>query len=196
MHGFADDAGRVLASFIGRKVRTFPAGAGESAFIELAHDDGLDALGRGLAGHIPLRGFFKMDFKRDARDGRWHLLEINARASLWLNLGAANGVNLASVGYDYLVHGVCPLPARARTDYRWLSLRLDYRAARELRQRGELGLVRWLWSILASRNIYNLFSLSDPGPWVATWKRRFSRLISRGPRRVFALLPRWRSTAS
>ena len=195
-HGFADASGRVLASFIGRKLRTFPAGAGESAFIELAHDDGLEALGRDIAARCPLRGFFKMDFKRDTRDGRWHLLEINARASLWLNLGAANGVNLARVAYDYLVEGKRPAAVRARTDYRWISLALDYRAARELGARGELGLGRWLGSILASRNIYNLFSWSDPGPWLATWKRRLTRRLARAPRRVVSLLPRWRSTAS
>jgi len=195
-HGFADESGHVLASFIGRKVRTFPAGAGESAFIELAHDEGLEALGRWIAGRCPLRGFFKMDFKRDPGDGRWHLLEINSRASLWLNLGAANGVNLARVGYDYLVDGTRPTPVRARTDYRWISLALDYKAARELGRRGELRLAAWIGSILASRNIYNLFSWSDPGPWLATWKRRLVRRLVRAPRRVVSLLPRWRSTAS
>jgi predicted ATP-grasp superfamily ATP-dependent carboligase len=195
-HGFADESGHVLASFIGRKVRTFPAGAGESAFIEIAHDDSLEALGREVAARCPLRGFFKMDFKRDPRDGRWHLLEINARASLWLNLGAANGVNLARVAYDYLVHGRPAEPMRALTRYRWLSLALDWRAARELAARGELGFAGWARSILASRNIYNLFSWSDPGPWIALWKARFARKLVHAPRRVLSLVPRWRSTAS
>jgi len=194
-HGFADESGRVLAGFIGRKVRTFPVGAGESAFIELAHDDGLEALGREVAARCPLRGLFKMDFKRDPRDGRWHLLEINARASLWLNLGAANGVNLARVAYDYLVYGRTPEPSRALTRYRWLSLGLDWRAARQLASRGEMGLVAWARSILASRNIYNLFSWTDPGPWFALWKARFVRRLIRAPGRVFSMLP-WRSTAS
>jgi predicted ATP-grasp superfamily ATP-dependent carboligase len=195
-HGFADEAGHVLAAFTGRKVRTFPAGAGESAFIELAHDEALEALGREIAVRCPLRGLFKMDFKRDARDGRWHLLEINARASLWLNLGAANGVNLARVAYDYLVHGARPEPARASTRYRWLSLALDWRAARELAGRGELGFAAWARSILASRNIYSVFSWSDPGPWLALWKARLARKLVRAPKRVFSLLPRWRSSAS
>ncbi|HEX5128692.1 MAG TPA: ATP-grasp domain-containing protein [Usitatibacter sp.] len=195
-HGFADESGHVLASFVGRKVRTFPAGAGESAFIEIANDESLEALGREVAAKCPLQGLFKMDFKRDTRDGRWHLLEINARASLWLNLGAANGVNLARVAYDYLVYGRAPEPVRAQTRYRWLSLALDWRAARELAARGELGLAAWARSILASRNIYNLFSWSDPGPWFALWRARFARRIVRAPRRFFSHIPRWRSTAS
>ena len=176
-------------------MRTFPVGAGESAFIELAHDEGLEALGREVAARCPLQGLFKMDFKRDPRDGRWHLLEINARASLWLNLGAANGVNLPRVAYDYLVYGRAPEPLRALTRYRWLSLGLDWRAARELARRGDLGFIAWARSILASRNIYNLFSWTDPAPWFALWKARFVRRVIRAPGRVFSMLP-WRSTAS
>jgi D-aspartate ligase len=196
-HGFADEAGHVLASFIGRKIRTFPAGSGESAFIELAHDDGLEALGRDIAARCPLRGFFKMDFKRDRRDGRWHLLEINARASLWLNVAAVNNVNLASAAYEYLVHGRTPAPARGSTHYRWLSFALDRRAAAQLMQRGELGILAWIRSVASPRNVYNLFSWSDPGPWLAFWKSRLTRKLGRAPRRVASLLiPRWRSTAS
>src|SRR5439155_780498 len=34
-HGFADQSGRILAAFAGRKIRTFPKFAGESCFVEL-----------------------------------------------------------------------------------------------------------------------------------------------------------------
>ena len=195
-HGIAGNDGEVLASFIGRKVRTYPAGNGESAFIELAHDEGLDALGREVARRCPLKGVFKMDFKRDPRDGRWHLLEINARCSLWHYVGAVNGVNLMAAAYGYLVNGVRPEAATASTRYRWLSLGLDFKAYRELSGRGELSFPGWLGSILASRNIYNVFAWSDPGPWLALWKGRLTRRAVRAPRRIFSALLSWRSTAS
>jgi D-aspartate ligase len=195
-HGFADETGHVVESFVGRKIRTFPTGSGESAYIELARDDDLAALGRELAIRCPLRGFFKMDFKRDPRDGRWHLLEINARGSLWMYLGAVNGVNLARAAYDYLVFGLKPAASSQRSDYRWLAIGLDYRAFRELSARGELGLGRWIASILSARKIYNVFSWSDPAPWIATWKGKLGRRLARAPRRVFSLLTPWRSTAS
>lgn len=195
-HGFADEDGTVLAGFVGRKIRTYPTLTGESAFIELAHDDALEAAGREVALRCPLRGVFKMDFKRDPRDGRWHLLEINARFNLWHYLGARNGVNLMRVAYDYLIHGLRPAPARALTHYRWIALDLDFKAYRELSARGELSFGRWLASILASRNVGNLFSWSDPGPWLSLRKRRLVRRLARGPRHVIAALSTWRSTAS
>lgn len=189
-HGLADARGEVLASFIGRKVRTYPAGNGESAFIELAHDAELDALGRDVVRRCPLKGVFKMDFKRDPATGRWYLLEINARYTLWHYLAAANGLNLVRAAYDYLVRGEAPQPQAYRSTRRWLSLGLDWRAFRELRAAGTLSLPRWISSIVFSRNIYNLFGWSDPLPWLRHYGNKVTRKLARGP------LRQWRSTAS
>jgi predicted ATP-grasp superfamily ATP-dependent carboligase len=195
-HGFADETGEVLAAFCGRKIRTFPAVDGESAFIELAHDDGLDAAGREVARRCPLKGLFKMDFKRDPATGRWYLLEINARCNLWNYLGAVNGLNLLRVAYDYMVEGKRPAPAKARTDWRWISFELDARAYREMAARGEITLAEWIASLARSRLVCNLFSLGDPMPWVGFWGHRLLRQGRRGPARIASLLRQWRATAS
>lgn len=190
-HGFADERGELLASFVGRKVRTYPVDTGESAFIELAHDEKLNALGREIIRRCPLRGVFKMDFKRDARDGRWYLLEINARFNLWHYLGAVNGVNLPAVAYQYLVAGERALPSAYETRFRWLSWRLDVGAYRQLCNRNELTLLAWMLSILRSRNVYSTFSWNDPGPWFSSLMGR----LRRGPRRLLKTSRRWLSSA-
>ena len=104
-HGFADERGKLLAWFIGRKIRTYPALTGDSSYLELARDDELATLGRALVPRIGLKGVFKMDFKRHAASGRFYLLEVNARFNLWHYLGAKGGVNLAQVAYDYVTRG-------------------------------------------------------------------------------------------
>jgi predicted ATP-grasp superfamily ATP-dependent carboligase len=137
-----------------------------------------------------------MDFKQDARTGRWYLLEVNARFNLWQYLGAANGVNLMATAYQFLLDGNRPEPATSRDDTRWLSFELDRRAYRELRAEGRLGLVRWLASIAFARKVYNVFAWSDPGPWLSFWWRRAGRFAHKAPNRVFSILRQWRSTAS
>ncbi len=194
-HGFADAEGRVIDSFIGRKLRTFPTRTGESSFIELTFDRELQELGAGIAARIPLKGVFKMDFKRDSVSGRWNLLEINGRFNLWHYLGAANGVNLLRTAYDYLLEGARPeVPGDYGNGLRWLSFELDARAFRELHARGELGIFSWLASILFSRKVYNLFAWSDPGPWVRFWAFRFVRRWDRSG--LLSMVRQWRSTAS
>lgn len=195
-HGYAGADGELLAAFTGRKIRTYPVGLGESAFIELARDAGLEAAGRDVARRCELRGFFKMDFKRDPRDGRWMLLEINARCTLWNYLGAVNGLNLMRVAYDDLVHAERPLHPEFRTRRRWLWLGLDWRAYREMAGRGELSALRWTLSVLSPRNVHNLFSLADPWPWLGRGLRRAGSRWNRGPGRVMTAIRQWRSTAS
>jgi predicted ATP-grasp superfamily ATP-dependent carboligase len=195
-HGFADEKGEVLACFVGRKIRTDPPITGESAFIELAHDESLEALGRDIAARLPLKGPFKMDFKRDPRDGRWLLLEINARYNLWHYLGAANGVNLMRVAYDYLVERKRPEPMAARRTHRWVWLEADWRAFRSLHARGELSAPRWVASLAFSRHVCNLFAWHDPGPWLRFWRYRIARRASRASGSLLALVRQWLSTAS
>lgn len=195
-HGFADEHGEVLAAFTGRKIRTFPAVTGESAYIEIAPDESLEAAGRDVVRRCPLKGMFKMDFKRDPATGRWYLLEINARCNLWHYLGAVNGLNLMRVAYDYLVDGVRRPAGRPGTRLRWIAFELDYRAYREMAARGEITRAQWLRSLLGKPKVCNLFSLSDPLPWLAFWWHRLERHGRRGPRRIVTRLRQWRATAS
>jgi len=189
-HGYADEKSRVLACFTGRKIRTYPALTGVSTYLELTHQDELAALGREIVARIPLKGVFKIDFKRELHTGKFFLLEVNARFNLWHCLGAANGINIPRVAYDYLVHGKVPPPAqRPRARYRWLSFEKDYRAYRSLAARGELGFWRWLASIAASPKVYALFAWSDPLPFAQHWLRRMrrARLAARLGRRLLAI---------
>jgi predicted ATP-grasp superfamily ATP-dependent carboligase len=190
-HGFADERGKLLAWFIGRKIRTYPALTGDSSYLELAHDAGLGALGHALVQQIGLKGVFKMDFKRHAETGRFYLLEVNARFNLWHYLGAKGGVNLAQLAYDYVTRGVRVAPLQTRARYRWLSPRLDYLAYRNLAARGELSAGAWLASLASSRKLYDLFAWTDPMPFfVVLWDE--IKHLSRLRRRVM----RWLSTAS
>jgi predicted ATP-grasp superfamily ATP-dependent carboligase len=183
-HGFAAPGGEVLASFVGRKIRTYPALTGDSSYLRLARDEGLEALGRGISARLGLAGIFKMDFKR-APDGRCRLLEINTRFNLWHYLGAVNGVNLPEVAFNYLTSGKRPEELTARSRYRWLSLREDWRAHKE----GQVSLVDWLHSLAYMPKVYEMFAWTDPMPFVRYWTARIRSALSRR-------MPRWLAPAS
>jgi len=188
-HGFAAPGGEVLEWFVGRKIRTWPALTGDSSYLGLARDERLVALGRDLARRLGLAGIFKMDFKRSADTGRFYLLEINTRFNLWHYLGASAGVNLPEVAYRYLLGGRKPSHAEANTRVRWLHLQYDLRAFRELRARRELSLAQWLRSLAHRPLVYDLFSWSDPKPFVRHWTARLRSAFTRR-------MHRWLATAS
>ncbi len=189
VHGFAAPGGEVLAGFVGRKIRTYPALTGDSAYLRLARNPELAALGRDIAARLGLAGVFKMDFKRSAASGRFYLLEVNTRFNLWHHLGARNGVNLPRIAYEYLTTNQRPAPIEASTRYRWLALRYDLPAYRELHSRGELTLGRWLLSLAYAPKVYELFSWRDPLPFFRFWTTRLRAAFARRA-------PRWLSTAS
>ena len=192
-HGYSDANGRLLAWFVGRKIRTYPAGTGFSSYLELAHDDKVAEVGHEIAARVPLKGVFKIDLKHDERTGRYLVIEINARFNLWHHVAARNGVNLPALAYEYLLHGArAGFNERAvayRTRWRWLSFRLDARAARELVARGELGWARWLGSLLGARKVYDLFSWTDPLPFARAVARKVGGFARRRMRQ-------WLATAS
>jgi D-aspartate ligase len=184
-HGLADEGGRVLASFVGRKLRTFPPRTGDSSLIELVHHDAAEETGRRIVEALGVKGPFKLDLKQDERDGSIRLIEVNARFSLWNYLGAANGIDLISMAYAYLVDGARPSTAGYRTGTRWLDLALDYKAFRRLKAEGAITTAQWLRSIVLTRKVHSVFRWDDPWP-------ACHRSLARARRR----LTRWLFTAS
>ncbi len=191
-HGVSDERGKILASFLGRKLRASPPFTGESSFIEMIENEELAAFGRRLAERLPLKGPFKIDLKTDVESGQHFVLEVNARFNLWHCLGAANGLNLMEIAYDYVVAGKRPPPLSYRTDTRWLCLPLDWRAYRALSRQRQLTLVDWVSSILFTRTVYNVFAWSDPAPLAMTFVRKVRKLF----RLMDVWWRQWLSTAS
>jgi D-aspartate ligase len=95
--------GRPLGVFCGRKLRQTPPGigtcrVGEAVWVE----DAVDAALR-LLRAFGFYGLSQVEFKRDPRDGRFKLMEINPRLWQWHGLAAACGVDLPRIAYADLV---------------------------------------------------------------------------------------------
>jgi D-aspartate ligase len=95
--------GRPLGVFSGRKLRQTPPGigtcrVGEAVWVQEAVDAALRLLQA-----FGFHGLSQVEFKRDARDGRFKLMEINPRLWQWHGLAAACGVDLPRIAYADLV---------------------------------------------------------------------------------------------
>lgn len=139
--------GSVRASIIARRLRQYPIDFGRSStYVESIDQPEIEAAGRRLLQALRFSGLIEIEFKRDPRDGRYKLLEMNPRVWGWHTLG-----RLAGVDFPYLqwraAHGL-PVPElRARAGARWIHLVLDIPAVyRELRA-GRLTLRAYLRSL-------------------------------------------------
>ncbi len=111
--------GEALGLFSGHKLsqtRGFMGSArvGEAVWVDEVVEQGL-ALLRALGYH----GISQVETKRDPRDGRYKLMEVNPRLWQWHSLATACGVDLPYIAYRDLVGDPLP-PARMHGDgKRW-----------------------------------------------------------------------------
>ena len=95
--------GTVLGLFCGRKLRQTPPGVGTCRVGEaLWVDDVVDAALR-LLREFEFHGISQVEFKRDPRDGRYKLMEVNPRLWQWHSLAAALGVDFPRIAYLDLI---------------------------------------------------------------------------------------------
>src|SRR5512133_1890526 len=103
--------GRALGVFCGRKLRQTPPGigtcrVGEAVWVQEVVDAALTLLRA-----FGYRGISQVEFKHDPRDGRYKLMEINARLWQWHGLASACGVDVPLIAYRDLT-GEPPPDAR------------------------------------------------------------------------------------
>jgi D-aspartate ligase len=100
---YLDTTGKPLGVFSGRKLRQTPrlvgtCRVGEALWVQDVVDAGLRLLAA-----VGYRGISQVEFKRDPRDGRFKLMEINPRLFQWHGLAAACGVDLPRLAYEDLL---------------------------------------------------------------------------------------------
>jgi D-aspartate ligase len=91
--------GEPLGLFSGRKLKQVPPGigtcrVGEAVWVQDVVDAGL-----GLLQALGFHGISQVELKRDPRDGRYKLMEVNPRLWQWHGLAAACGVDLPLIAY-------------------------------------------------------------------------------------------------
>ena len=176
---YLDAESRPLAVFCGHKLRQYPHSGGSCLAGVSAWDQRLVDAALRLLQELRFHGVSQVEFKRDRRDGRYRLMEVNARHWKWHGLAAASGVNLSLAAYRDAIHE--PYLARRQTDgVKWIVANKDVplailEVARRERRAGE-----YLRSLRGTRTD-GLHSLSDPVPGVVNAGRVVRQAATRQP---------------
>jgi predicted ATP-grasp superfamily ATP-dependent carboligase len=174
--GFWDAQGRERAWFTVQKLRQFPAGFGDGCLQRTIDAPAIVDESRRLLTAFRYRGLVMVEFKRDATDGTWILMEINPRTVSGNQLGITAGVDLAWIAYRHLVGGDDATPApRFRSGVRYVNEEWDVLAFLEARAAGRLTLGAWLRSLVGVR-AWAIAAWDDPGPLVVGVWRALARV--------------------
>jgi predicted ATP-grasp superfamily ATP-dependent carboligase len=176
---YLDAGSRALAVFTGHKIRQHPAGAGSCRLSESRWDAALADAGLRLLVELRYHGVSQVEFKRDARDGRFCLMEVNARHWMWHALATASGVNLSLVAYSDAI-GRPFLAPRQRDGGKWIVATKDVPlGVRELWRR-HISPAAWARSMKGVR-VDGVLSVADPLPGLRNVGRVTRQIVTRQP---------------
>jgi D-aspartate ligase len=161
---FKDGAG--VASMVARRRRQHPPEFGRaSTFVETTDLPLLETLSERFLQAIGYYGLVEIEYKLDPRDGRYKLLDVNARAWGYHSLGQRAGVDFPFLLFaDQLGEQIAP--CRARAGVRWARLLTDLPTAAYQLAHGQLDWRCYLRSLVGF-DVEAVFSLEDPFPVVA-----------------------------
>jgi predicted ATP-grasp superfamily ATP-dependent carboligase len=175
---YLDAESRVLAAFTGHKLRQHPPVFGHCRMAVSVWVPEMAEAGVRLLQELGYHGVSQVEFKRDARDGRYRLMEINARHWMWHALATDSGVNLSYAAYADAV-GTPFLAPRQAEGGKWAIFLTDARDSVYEWRHGERSLGPWLRTYRGVRRD-GLYSWKDPVPGVLATTRQARKALRRG----------------
>ncbi|MDE2149809.1 MAG: hypothetical protein KGJ55_08265 [Gammaproteobacteria bacterium] len=164
--GFRDRHGVIKGVLARRRWRIFPPDFGNSSYCEsvaLRQVSGAFETLSELLERLHYRGIFSAEFKRDARDGSFRILEVNTRAWWYVEFAARCGVNVCAMAYDdALERAAAPTPSRYRVGVGCVNWINDVKSVCSPGGRQGASWLRIIWQWLWAR--YHVLCLDDPRP--------------------------------
>ena len=181
---YIDQQGTPRQTFTGRKLRQYPPGFG-SASLVCSHDEPeTRAIAERLLNAAGYRGIAAAEFKRDPRDGRLMVIEVNARPSLWFALTSAAGKQLTHAAYCDLCAGAmtqaAPLPDGPQTQgVRWRFVLKDLYSALFYKTHPSFVLPAPTVGIVPTHGqpVYAVYAADDRAPVMADWTNMAKKLL-------------------
>jgi len=155
--------GRPHSTLTARRARQHPREFGRAAtYVETVDVCAIEEHSERFLREIRYHGLVEIEFKRDPRDGKYKMLDVNARTWGFHSIGEASGVD-----FSYLLYadqaGLPMEPARGKPGVGWLRLLTDLPTAAVDVAHGSLSLREYCRSICATR-VESVFCWKDPLP--------------------------------
>lgn len=174
-----------VAEMTARRSRQYPIDFGfTSTLVETISNPEIAALARKLLSSTGFEGFVEVEFKFDARDGKYKVLDVNPRPWSWFGLCEAAGLDFPGILSRAAAGNSVP-PVCAGPGFAWIHVARDLLASIQLVLGGRLSITAYLKSI-SQKLSFAAFALDDPMPGLLELPSTFFRIVAR---RLFPARP-------
>lgn len=185
---YLDSKGEAIASFSGRKIRSWPPQTGGTASCTAApevHDE-LSPLTTDFFRAAGVIGMAGMEYKRDARTSAWRMVEPTiGRTDYQEEVATLNGVNMVHAAWCSELGLPCPAPMPPAHPCAWRVRSEDMQSAARQGQRPAQGYSR------GERVADALYRWHDPQPFLMQSLQRACRALDT---RMSKLVGGWQAT--
>jgi D-aspartate ligase len=158
--------GEPHSTLVAKRLRQHPREFGRAAtYVETIELPQVEELSERFLKAIDYYGLVEVEFKQDPRDGKFKLLDVNARTWGFHTLGKPAGVDFSYLQYADQV-GAPIAKSRAKPGVGWLRAITDAPTTVLGLLNGELDLSSY-WKSLRNTRVESVFSLKDPLPSLA-----------------------------
>jgi predicted ATP-grasp superfamily ATP-dependent carboligase len=170
---FWSSEGREHCWLTKRKLRQYPPLYGDGSLQITTDAVKVAELSRSLLRAFEYRGYVGVEFKYDARDGKYKLMEVNPRTVSGNQLAIQAGIDFPWIGYQFLINDRRPIVGDFRRGVKYVNEEWDFKSFLALRRSKQLTLAEWIRS-LRDAEARAIWSWRDPLPMlVVLW--RFAR---------------------
>lgn len=179
---FWDENGKEVRWLTKQKLRQNPPLFGDGSLQRTVEAPEVARLSRLLLKAFRYQGCVGVEFKHDARDGTFRLMEVNPRTVSGNQLAISAGVDFPWIAYQYLMGREVEGSAddSFRTGVVYCNEEWDFKAFLALRKQGDLTLFEW-WKSFRSAEARAIGARDDLGPMLAV----LGRFFRAGLRRLF-----------
>jgi predicted ATP-grasp superfamily ATP-dependent carboligase len=168
-----------VASLVAQRTRQYPITFGyTSTYVRSIEEAEIEELATRFLRSIGYTGMVEVEFKFDSREGKYKILDVNARTWTWNGLGRLAGVDFPLTMFRLAMAETVP-EVRGRAGVAWMHLSRDAVAAIQEMWAGTLSPLQYLrsWGVPIE---FAAFAADDPLPGVIDLPLALQRMWAKG----------------
>lgn len=166
-YGYFNQNSELLVGLTYRKIRQYPVYFGTGCLVESMWKPEIVELATHFLQSVNYCGLVDVEFKRDPRDNKFKLIEINTRTGALNIFSTKCGINLPYTAYLDTIGEDVEVNISKKDGIKGVYMFNDLLSAFKSISKGELSFIEWINSLRGEKE-YAIFAWDDPVPFLVS----------------------------